>query len=124
MDNDGDQDLLIASKQGINTFFRNQSTSAADWLGVSLTGPNGERGAVGATVAVTRAGETVGYAVVQSSTGYCSQDPSRLHFGLGATGGPVDVLVRFQNGAEVTRTGVTPRQVIQIGGGTPAAANP
>ena len=101
MDNDGDQDLLIASKQGINTFFRNQSASTGDWLGVSLTAPNGERGAVGASVAVTRAGET-----------------NRLHGRSVVHGllqpGPVAAPLRPRRGG---RTGRRARAVPERGGG-------
>ena len=114
MDNDGALDLLIASKQGPNTFFRNTGASG-DWLGISLTGPNGEAGAMGAEVTLSRNGKIVGYRVVQSSTGYCSQDPVRLHFGLGSEAGATfDVRVRFPNGTELTRTGLTPGGVITL----------
>ncbi len=118
MDNNGSLDLLIASKQGPNTFFRNNATetSQGGWLGVSLTAPNGERGAIGAEVTVTQGDRIVGYRVVQSSTGYCSQDASRLHFGLGAATGTYDVSVRFRNGATAKRTGVTSGRVVTIGG--------
>ena len=125
MDNNGSLDLLIASKQGPNTFFRNNLESAAsgDWLGVSLTGPSGERGAVGAAVSLSRDGELVGYRVVQSTTGYCSQDPPRLHFGVDAAG-TYDLLVRFQNGSEVTRAGLSPGQVVVIDGTSAAEPSP
>lgn len=122
MNNDGALDLFIASKQGPNTFFRSNGAEGG-WLGVSLTGPNGEKGALGAEVTVTQGGTIVGYQVVQSSTGYCSQDPSRLHFGVGS-GSTFDVRVRFASGGEVTRAGVTPGQVITIGGAPPAAPLP
>jgi hypothetical protein len=121
MDNDGALDLLVASKQGPNTFFRNNGAAGA-WLGVSLTAPNGQKGGIGAEVTVTQGGTIVGYQVVQSSTGYCSQDPSRLHFGVGS-GGTFDIRVRFAGGGEVTRTGLTPGQVVTIGG-APAASTP
>ena len=117
MDNDGDLDLLVASKQGPNTFFRNNG-AAGGWLGVSLTAPNGEKGAMGAEVTLTQGGRVVGYRVVQSSTGYCSQDPSRLHFGVGS-GATFDLHVRFPTGVEVTRTGVSPGQVVTIDGAPP-----
>lgn len=122
MDNDGDLDLLIASKQGPNTFFVNESSPAGrSWLEVSLTAPNGERGAIGAEVSLYRAGHLgeadalLGYRVVQSATGYCSQDPSRLHFGVDA-GGTFDLRVRFKEGKVVTRTGLHPRQMLEIRG--------
>lgn len=120
MDNDGSLDLLVASKQGPNTFFRNDG-SGPGWLKVSLRGPSGERGAVGARVALYEAGRLgdpdglVGYRVVQSTTGYCSQDPSVLHFGLGA-GTSFDVRVEFPDGTVVTQTGLGPGQVVELGG--------
>ena len=122
MDNNGSLDLLIASKQGPNTFFRNNSLSG-DWLGVTLTGPSGERGAVGAAVSLSKGGELVGYRVVQSTTGYCSQDPARLHFGVDAAG-TYDLLVRFQDGSELTRAGLSPGQVVVIGGTSAAETTP
>jgi len=122
MDNDGFVDLLVASKQGPNTFFRNNG-GAGGWLGVSLTGPNGERGATGAEVTLLQGERIVGYRVVQSTTGYCTQDAPRLHFGLGASSGTYDVKVRFRNGAEAMRMGVTAGQVVTIGG-KPATTQP
>jgi len=125
MDNNGSLDLLIASKQGPNTFFRNNLDSAAsgNWLGVSLTGPSGELGAIGATVSLFESGELVGYRVVQSTTGYCSQDPARQHFGVDAAG-TYDLLVRFQNRSEVTRAGLSPGQVVTIGGTSDTETTP
>lgn len=121
MDNDGDLDLLIASKQGPNTFFLNESASGGGWLEVSLTAPNGERGAIGADVALYKGGHLgegdalVGHRVVQSATGYCSQDPSRLHFGVDPAG-TFDLRVTFKEGTVVTRTGLSPRQRVEIPG--------
>ncbi len=123
MDNNGSLDLLIASKQGPNTFFRNNLDRSGDWLGVTLTAPSGERGAVGAAVSLSKGGELVGYRVVQSTTGYCSQDPARLHFGVDAAG-TYDLLVRFQDGSEVTRAGLSPGQVVVIGGTSAAETTP
>ena len=118
MDNDGDLDLLIASKQGPNTFFTASGVSGG-FLGVSLVGPNGEKGALGAEVALYRAGglgsqgALLGYRVVQASTGYCAQDPSVLHFGVGAEQS-LDVKVTYRDGTVVTRTAVAPGQVLAI----------
>jgi hypothetical protein len=114
MDNDGDLDLLIASKQGPNTFFINEA-SAGGWLKVALTAPNGEKGAVGAEVALYRGEELVGYRVVQTATGYCSQDPSLAHFGVDPAG-TYDLRVTFKEGTVATRTGLTPGQVVEVSG--------
>lgn len=123
MDNDGDLDLLIASKQGPNTFFVNESSlgEGGGWLEVSLTAPNGEIGAIGAEVALYKGGHLgeaealVGYRVVQSATGYCSEDPSRLHFGVNPSG-TFDLRVTFKEGTVVTRTALHPRQIVEIRG--------
>jgi hypothetical protein len=114
-DNDGDLDLLVASKQGPNTFFVNESSSAGGWLKVALTAPNGEKGAIGAEVRLSREGALVGYRVVQTATGYCSQDPSVLHFGVDAAG-TYDLQVTYKEGSVATRSGLAPRQLVQING--------
>jgi hypothetical protein len=120
MDNDGDLDLLIASKQGPNTFFVNQSASGG-WLKLDLTAPNGERGAVGAEAALYKGGSLgdpaalVGIRVVQSTTGYCTQDPALLHFGVDAAG-TYDLRVTFKEGSVATRTGLAPKQVVEVKG--------
>jgi hypothetical protein len=113
-DNDGDLDLLIASKQGPNTFFVNEAPSGG-WLKVALTAPNGEKGAIGAEVRLSRGGALAGYRVVQASTGYCSQDPSVLHFGVDPAG-TYDLQVTFKEGTVATRSGLAPRQLVQING--------
>ncbi|MGH9336778.1 MAG: FG-GAP-like repeat-containing protein, partial [Vicinamibacteria bacterium] len=120
MDNDGDLDLLIASKQGSNTFFINEA-STGGWLKVALTGTNGEKGAIGATAALYEAGRAgeaealVGFRAVQSATGYCSQDPSLLHFGVDPAGS-YDLRITFKEGTVATRTGLSPRQTVEVGG--------
>jgi hypothetical protein len=114
MDNDGDLDLLIASKQGPNTFFVNEAP-AGGWLKVALTAPNGERGAVGAEVALYRGDALIGYRVVQTATGYCSQDPSLAHFGVDPAG-TYDLRVTFKEGSTASRTGLSPGQVVEVSG--------
>ncbi len=113
-DNDGDLDLLIASKQGPNTFFINEAPPGG-WLKVALTAPNGEKGAIGAEITVSRGDALVGYRVVQTATGYCSQDPSLLHFGVDPAG-TYELRVTFKEGTVATRTGLSPGQLIQING--------
>jgi hypothetical protein len=123
MNNDGALDLLIASKMGVNTFFLNQ-TRSGQWLKVSLVGPNGSAGAFGAKVFVYAAGQLgqaahlKGFREARSATGYCSQDPPVLHFGLDGPG-PYDVLVRFPDGSSLTRTGVSPGQLLRVDASRP-----
>jgi hypothetical protein len=120
MDNDGALDLLVASKQGPNTFFHHNGTSNG-WINVSLTAPTGEKGALGARVSLYEEGRLgdpgalVGYRVVQASTGYCAQDPSLLHFGTGS-GTSFDLRVEFPGGVIRERTGIAPRQTVEMSG--------
>jgi hypothetical protein len=118
VNNDGALDVLVASKQGPNTMFLNQRQSGG-WLTVSLVDGRGMAGAFGATVSLYRAGDRetlVGFREARAGTGYCSQDSPVLHFGVGesAPGSLYDVLVRFQDGQTVERTGVEPGQQITI----------
>ena len=120
MDNDGALDLLVASKQGPNTVFRNIGATKG-WLKVSLTGPNGEKGALGARVGLYEGGRLgepdalVGYREVQASTGYCAQDPSLLHFGTD-DGTSFDLRVEFRGGVVQDRIGITPGLTVEVSG--------
>jgi len=118
MNNDGALDLLIASKQGPNTFFLNQ-TARSSWIQLALLGRSGEAGAFGARLSLYEAGHAGdpaflrGFREVRGATGYCSQDPPVLHFGAGAAM-TYDVLVRYADGSELTRSGIQPGQLLRI----------
>lgn len=118
MNNDGALDLLIASKQGPNTFFLNQS-SQGGWLKLDLVASTGERGAIGARVEIFESGHLEdpeflrGLRVVQAATGYCSQDPSTIHFGIDPSKA-YDVRVVFPDGTVRTRAGVRTGEVLVI----------
>ena len=123
INNDGALDLLIASKQGINTFFVNNSGGGA-WLKVSLVGPRGAAGAFGSKVYLYEAGHLEqadhlkGMRESRGGTGYCSQDPPIHHFGVDPES-TYDILVIFQDGSRAVRAGVQPGQTVQIDGRSP-----
>jgi hypothetical protein len=106
LNNDGALELLIASKQGPNTLFVNRSPKTSA-IQISLTGPNGEAGALGARVRLYQGGVLRGFREVRGASGYCAQESPRVHFGA-ETGATYDVEVRFPNGATLTRTGLAP----------------
>lgn len=123
MNNDGSLDLLIASKTGRNSFFLNQSPSGA-WLKVTLTGPRGDAGAFGAKVFLYEAGHggdpqyLRGFREARGGTGYCSQDPPVLHFGVdGQT--LYDIVVLFQDGSRLSRNEVASGTTVHMSGRTP-----
>lgn len=123
MNNDGALDLLIASKQGRNSFFLNQSAPGA-WLKVSLRGPSGDVGAFGAKVYLYEAGHgddpdyLRGFREARGATGYCAQDPPILHFGVESQT-LYDIVVLFQDGSRIVRDGVGAGAMVHLGGGTP-----
>ncbi len=106
--NDGALELLIASKQGSNTVFLNRSPRTSS-IQLSLIGPNGEAGALGARVRLYDAGHLGapeflrGFREVRGASGYCAQESPRVHFGVDGSSS-YDVEIRFTNGTVVTRT--------------------
>lgn len=113
LDNDGRLDLVINDLDGSPQVLRNESTGAGNWLIVKLRGAGANTNAVGAIVTV-RSGEASQRRVVQSGTGYISQDDMRLHVGLGAAGAAQVVEVRWPDGTTTKREQVKANQVIEI----------
>jgi hypothetical protein len=118
-DNDGDQDLLFTRSGDIPThptdkldaaMYRNTSTSGNAWLQLDLVETGGSLNTVGARVFVRTGG--VGGPVqmkeVQCGSSFLSQEPSRLHFGLGASAAEADyVVVRWFDGGLTVLTAST-----------------
>jgi hypothetical protein len=107
LNNDGSLELIIASKQGVNTVFRNRSARTSA-IQIALVGPNGEAGALGARVRLYAAGHVGaaeflrGMREVRGANGYCAQESPRVHFGVDASSS-YDVEVQFTSGTVVTR---------------------
>jgi len=91
----------------------NELPDAGHWLRVRLVGKGGNTGAIGAVVVLT-AGGGAQRRLVQSGTGYLSQDDARLHFGLGAAARAEAIVVTWPDGSETRREGVAADQTITI----------
>ena len=63
-------------------FLRNNKGNENNWITLDLEGSRSNRDAIGARVKVF-SGDDVQVAQKKSTTGYLSQNDSRLHFGLG-----------------------------------------
>ncbi len=88
IDNDGDRDALLGVRradQGRYTDFSllRNTGSTGHWLEFELTGPPGNREAVGGSVSVTANGRTQTGWVGQSDGSHLSLGHYRLYFGLG-----------------------------------------
>jgi hypothetical protein len=106
--NDGALELIVASKQGQNSVFLNRSARTSS-MQLSLVGPNGEAGAMGAKIRLFAAGglgasaSLRGFREVRGASGYCAQDSPRVHFVVDPSSA-YDVEVRFTDGTVTTRT--------------------
>ena len=82
IDNDGDLDLLFAGVNSPPRLLRNDQKLGNHWLRVNVTGPNGNRSAIGVQVEVQKsAGKQFGQ--VMPTRSYLSQSELPVTFGLG-----------------------------------------
>jgi len=112
--NDGNLDLAVADMDNPYRLYENRSETG-NWLQIDVTSAP-EMTAIGTEVSVS--GATDQYQVVKANADFLSQEPRRLHFGVGSRDS-VAVTVVFPDGAEHEFTGVTTnRRVIVAPGGT------
>jgi len=108
-DNDGDLDLLSAVRlrdEAWQVILHRNQLGGSQWLAVDLTGPVGNRQAIGARTTLTTDGTALTRWVGQSDGSLSSQGHYRLYFGLGSQ--KADALsVRWPDGTT---------QTIDIGG--------
>ncbi|MEZ5330998.1 MAG: CRTAC1 family protein [Thermoanaerobaculia bacterium] len=102
-DDDGLVDLAIANTNGAPDLLHNTTADGNHWLGLRLVGGPSNPLAIGARVDLS-AGDLRMAREVRSGGGFESQPELRLHFGLGARTGPVEVTVHWPDGAETTRS--------------------
>ena len=110
-DSDGDLDLYVVNA-GTNKLYMNDGTPG-DWLKVELEGVASNEFGLGATVKAYT-GTTTQQRVVDGGSGYYSQEPSTVSFGLNgfATVDSVDVI--WPNGLLQRETGVTKNAVLTM----------
>ena len=100
---DGRLDLLVTNTNEPAQLFENRITNGNHWLGVELRGSPANPFAIGARVEA-RFGDQVLRREVRSGSSFLSQPDLRVHFGLGNHGGPVEVEIRWPDGAVQTES--------------------
>ncbi|NOY87524.1 MAG: CRTAC1 family protein [Deltaproteobacteria bacterium] len=100
IDGDGDLDLYVVNWGASNRLYRNEQNDS-NFLKIRLVGTVSNADAVGARVTVTRNGQLVGFQEVRTLSGFCSQPPLELHFGLPGPG-TYKVDVRFPSGISMS----------------------
>jgi len=112
-DNDGRLDVVINNLDGSPEVLHNELATRGNWLLVKLKGSGMNTDAIGALV-TARAGTLTQTRVVQSGTGYISQNDMRLHFGIGAATQVDSIDVRWPDGTTSKMTNVKANQIITI----------
>ena len=112
-DNDGRLDVVINNLDGSPEVLHNELATRGNWLLVKLKGSGMNTDAIGALV-TARAGTLTQTRVVQSGTGYISQNDMRLHFGIGAATQVDSIDVRWPDGTTSKMTNVKANQIITM----------
>ncbi len=99
VDNDGDVDVVVANNNGRMRLLLNNQTAGNHWLGVRAVGHSG-RDMLGAMVGVVLADGSVRWRRVRADGSYGSANDPRLVFGLGASGQPARIQVRWPGGGK------------------------
>ncbi len=117
--NDGAMDFYVIRKDAYNLLYRNNSSSAANYIKVDADGPFGNRGGFGTKVWVYAAGQLgepsalLGYREVVSASAHQSQSSPVQHVGLG-THGACDILARFTDGTYQLLRSVVSNQTTRV----------
>jgi hypothetical protein len=111
--NDGKVDAFVVNLGGKGTLVHNVSTDTGHWLEIKLRGTKSNRDGIGARVEIYAAGKRQTAERVASS-GYLSQDDSRLHFGLGAATKVDKIIVYWPSGREQTLESLSVDRVLTV----------
>ncbi|MCA8980957.1 MAG: CRTAC1 family protein [Planctomycetes bacterium] len=93
----GKLDVVIANQNGPLEIWRNETDTNAHWISIRLEGTRSGRNAFGAEVRVIQPDRTQ-LRVNAAFSGFSSQGDPRQHFGLGESGDPVAVEIRWPSG--------------------------
>ena len=94
LDDDGDLDVVVSNIDETPTVLVNRQRTGHHWVAFRVVSPGPNRFAIGARVTIEGGGRRQ-VREVRSGGSYLSQSDLRVHFGLGAHAGPVDVEVQM-----------------------------
>ena len=98
-DNDGDLDILVMNINDAPDLLRNDTAPKHNWLRIRLVGVKSNRDGIGAKVRF-QLGEMTLLREVKSGSSYLSQNPLRLHVGLGTAEKVDRLIVDWQKGVQ------------------------
>jgi len=112
-DNDGDIDVFIVNLDSHSKFIRNNKGNQNNWLTLNLIGQTSNRDAVGSRIKIT-AGGKVQTAQKKSTTGYLSQNDSRIHFGLAKNDVVEKIEIKWPSGKFQVLENVKANQILTV----------
>ena len=98
LDNDGDSDVVTTQNNGPVRVILNKTQGQNNWLGLRLVGKDAPRDMLGASVRLSRSGQSDLMRRVKSDGSYCSSRDSRVLFGLGKSAECERVVVEWPSG--------------------------
>jgi len=111
--NDGKVDAYVVNLGAQGTLLHNVSTDTGHWIEIKLVGTKSNRDGIGARIEVYSAGKLQTAERVASS-GYLSQNDSRVHFGLGAVASIDKLIVHWPSGREQTLENLSVDRVLTV----------
>ncbi len=112
-DNDGDIDIFIMNLDSQGMFLRNNQGNQNNWLTLNLIGESSNRDGVGSRIKII-AGGKVQTAQKKSTTGYLSQNDSRVHFGLDKVESVERLEIKWPSGKFQVLENIKPNQILTV----------
>lgn len=112
-DNDGDLDIYIVNLNNQGKFLRNNKGNQANWILLDLIGTSSNRDGIGCRIKIV-AGNQIQTAQKKSTTGYLSQNDTRVHFGM-ATATVIDEIeIKWPSGKHQVLENVKVNQILKV----------
>ena len=112
-DNDGDLDIYIVNLNGPGKLLRNNKGNEANWIILDLEGTGSNRDGIGCRIKIS-SNSTVQISQKKSTTGYLSQNDSRVHFGLGEADIIDQIEIRWPSGTTQVLEQIASNQILKI----------
>ena len=111
---DGDIDIVLTNNGAKHlVYYRNDFDNDNHYLGIELVGVGSNTRGVGARITVVSAASGSQVREVRAGNNYVSQNPTEVHFGLGADT-TAEVTVRWPDGSSSTVTNVAAGQMLTV----------
>ncbi len=112
-DNDGDLDVFIVNLNGQGKFLRNNKGNQANWIMLDLSGTSSNRDGIGCRIKINTS-KQLQTAQKKSTTGYLSQNDSRVHFGLADAAIIEKIEIKWPSGKFQVLEQVKVNQILKI----------